>query len=141
MLDGWGAPTILNRESVQKMVTPVFLTDGSSPAGQIFAGLGIGVTTIGPDALWAHGGGAFGTSSFACRPRHGWSWAVIFNSAPREYLYTTAGAANFLSELQGVISADALESVSWPDVDLFPQYLPSGPAYHCSGQSGSFGMQ
>jgi hypothetical protein len=136
MLDGWGAPAVLSRESVEQMVTPVFPTTAWSPAGPIFQGLGIGVATIGPDALWAHGGGAFGTSSFVCRPRHGWSWAVIYNSAPREYLYTTAGAANFLGELQAVITADALESVSWPDVDLFPQYLASG-----SGQSCSFDMR
>jgi uncharacterized protein (TIGR03437 family) len=30
--------------------------------------------------------------------------------------------------LQRIISVDALESVSWPDIDLFPQYLPSGRA-------------
>src|SRR5215472_14244758 len=125
MLDGWGAPAILNRESVQKMVTPVLLTDGSSPAGQIFAGLGIGVTGTGPGDLWAHGGGLFGTSSFACRPRYGWAWAVIFNSAPRDFLYNSPNA-DLIGDLQRIISVDALESVSWPDGDLFPQYLPSG---------------
>src|SRR5262249_57395328 len=87
-LDGWGAPAILKRESVQQMVTPVLATPDSSGAGQIFQGLGIGVSSAAPDALWAHGGGAFGTSSFACRPRHGWTWAVIFNSAPHDYLHT-----------------------------------------------------
>jgi N-acyl-D-amino-acid deacylase len=126
MLDGWGAPALLSPEAVQQMVTPVFPTDASSPAGPVFQGLGIGVSSTGPDALWAHGGGAFGTASFACRPRHGWAWAVIFNGAPRDYLYTTAGAPNFLDVLQRVISVDALESVVWPDVDLFTQYLPSG---------------
>jgi len=125
MLDGWGAPAILNRESVQKMVTPVLLTDGSSPAGQIFEGLGIGVTGTGPGDLWAHGGGLFGTSSFACRPRNGWAWAVIFNSAPRDFLYNSPNA-DLIGDLQRIISVDALESVSWPDGDLFLQYLPSG---------------
>jgi uncharacterized protein (TIGR03437 family) len=122
MLDGWGAPAVLTRESVQKMVTPVFATDGSSPSGQIFAGLGIGVTAAG---LWAYGGGVFGTSAFACRPRNGWAWAVIFNSAPRDFLYSSPGA-DFNGDLQRIISVDALESVSWPAGDLFPQYLPSG---------------
>jgi N-acyl-D-amino-acid deacylase len=126
MLDGWGAPAVLTRESVQQMVTPELLTPDSNAAGQLFVGLGIGVSSAGPDAMWAHGGGTFGTSSFACRPRHGWTWAVIFNSAPRDYLYTTTGAPDFLGTLQSIISVDALESVSWPDVDLFPQYLPSG---------------
>jgi uncharacterized protein (TIGR03437 family) len=125
MLDGWGAPAVLNRESVQQMVTPVLLTGGSSPAGPIFAGLGIGVTSRGADGLWAHGGGLFGTSSFACRPRNGWAWAVIFNSAPRDFLYNSP-SADFNGDLQRVISVDALESVSWPASDLFPQYLPSG---------------
>lgn len=126
MLDGWGAPAILKRESVQQMVTPVLATPDWSGAGQIFQGLGIGVSSAAPDALWAHGGGAFGTSSFACRPRHGWAWAVIFNSAPHDYLYTTTGGPDFLDALQGIISVNALESVSWPEIDLFPQYLPSG---------------
>src|SRR5215467_13823099 len=126
MLDGWGAPAILKRESVQQMVTPVLATPDWSAVGQIFQGLGIGVSSAEPDGLWAHGGGAFGTSSFACRPRHGWAWAVIFNSAPHDYLYTTTGGPDFLDALQGIISVDALESVSWPDIDLFPQYLPSG---------------
>jgi len=125
MLDGWGAPAILSRESVQQMVTPVFQTDGSSSAGQVFMGLGIGVSGTGPDALWAHGGGAYGTSSFACRPRSGWAWAVIFNSAPRDFLYNTA-TADFIGDLQRIISVNALESVMWPAGDLFPQYLPSG---------------
>ena len=125
MLDGWGAPAVLSPGAVQQMVTPVFPTDSSSPAGPIFEGLGIGVTSTGPDALWAHGGGAFGTSAFACRPLHGWAWAVIFNSAPYDFLYDTVGH-DFNGDLQRIISVDALESVSWPDVDLFPQYLPSG---------------
>jgi uncharacterized protein (TIGR03437 family) len=125
MLDGWGAPALLSRESVQQMVTPVFLTDGSSPAGQIFAGLGIGVTSAGADGLWAHGGGLFGTSAFACRPQNGWAWAVIFNSAPRDFLYSSPNA-DFNGDLQRVISVDALESVSWPASDLFAQYLPYG---------------
>src|SRR5262249_37609807 len=122
---GGGAPAILNRESVQKMVTPVLLTDGSSPAGQIFEGLGIGVTGTGPGDLWAHGGGLFGTSSFACRPRNGWAWAVIFNSARRDFLYNNPNA-DLIGDLQRIISVDALESVSWPAGDLFPQCLPSG---------------
>jgi uncharacterized protein (TIGR03437 family) len=126
MLDGWGTPAVLSRDAVQQMVTPVLPTSASSPAGPIFQGLGIGVSSTGPDALWAHAGGTFGTSSFACRPRHGWAWAVIFNSAPRDYLYSTTGAPDLLAALQGIISVDRLESVSWPDVDLFPQYLPSG---------------
>ena len=119
MLDGWGAPAILTPDSIQKMVTPVFAT------AEIFAGLGIGVSSSGPDALWAHGGGAYGTSSFACRPRHGWAWAVIFNSAPRDFLYNSPDA-DFLGDLQRIISVDALESVSWSASDLFPQYFPSG---------------
>jgi N-acyl-D-amino-acid deacylase len=122
MLDGWGAPAILTRESVQQMVTPVFPAPSST--GQM-VGLGIGVSSVGPDALWAHGGGAFGTASFACRPRHGWAWAVIFNSAPRSFLYDTPGA-DFLGDLQRIISVDLLESVSWSEDDLFSQYLPSG---------------
>jgi len=122
MLDGWGAPAILTRDSIQKMVTPVFATAGSSSDGQIFAGLGIGVSAMG---LWAHGGGAYGTSSFACRPRHGWAWAVIFNSAPHDFLYNSPDA-DFIGDLQRIISVDALESVSWSASDLFPQYLPSG---------------
>jgi N-acyl-D-amino-acid deacylase len=125
MLDGWGAPAVLTNESVQQMVTPVFPTAASSSAGQIFEGLGIGVSSIGPDGLWAHGGGAFGTASFACRPRHGWAWAVIFNSAPRSFLYDTPDA-DFLGDLQRIISVDSLESVSWSEGDLFAQYLPSG---------------
>src|SRR5215813_5375156 len=116
MLDGWGAPAILTRESVQQMVTPVFPTAASSSAGQIFEGLGIGVSSMGPDGLWAHGGGAFGTASFACRPRHGWAWAVIFNSAPRSFLYDTPDA-DFLGDLQRIISVDSLESVSWSEGD------------------------
>ncbi|PWU10257.1 MAG: hypothetical protein C5B51_04590 [Terriglobia bacterium] len=51
---------------------------------------------------------------------------MIFNGAPRDYLYTTTGAPNFLDALQRIISFDAPESVAWPDVDLFTQYLPSG---------------
>src|SRR5262249_15892240 len=31
-----------------------------------------------------------------------------------------------LNSLQGILSVDALESVSWSDIDRFPQYLPSG---------------
>jgi uncharacterized protein (TIGR03437 family) len=125
MLDGWGAPALLTRESVQQMVTPVFPSFGSSPAGQIFVGLGIGVTSPGPDGLWAHGGGTFGTAAFACRPRHGWAWAAIFNSAPRDFLYSSPDA-DFDGDLQRIISVDALESVSWSEDNLFPQYLPSG---------------
>src|SRR5260370_14801344 len=80
MLDGWGAPAILTRDSIQKMVTPVFAT------AEIFAGLGIGVSSSGPDALWAHGGGAYGTSSFACRPRHACAWPVVLTTAPHHFL-------------------------------------------------------
>src|SRR5215471_17521695 len=66
MLDGWGAPSILSPDSIRQMVTPVLATSEWSDAGQIFIGLGIGVTSAGPDGMWAHAGGAFGTSSFAC---------------------------------------------------------------------------
>jgi uncharacterized protein (TIGR03437 family) len=50
---------------------------------------------------------------------------VIFNSAPRSFLYDTPDA-DFLGDLQRIISVDSLESVSWSEGDLFPQYLPSG---------------
>ena len=95
------------------------------PAGLLFTGLGIGVTSAGADGLWAHGGGLFGTSAFACRPQKGWAWAVIFNSAPLDFLNSSPNA-DFDGDLLRVISVDALESVSWPASDLFPQYLPSG---------------
>ena len=45
-------------------------------------GLGIGMSGIGPGAVWAHDGGAFGTRAFASRPAEGWAWAVTFNAAP-----------------------------------------------------------
>jgi uncharacterized protein (TIGR03437 family) len=125
MLDGWGAPVLVSRESVQQMVTPVFATNASSTAGQLFEGLGIFVTSRDANSLWENGGGLFGTASLACRPRNGWAWAVIFNSAPRDFLYNSPNA-DFDGDLQHVISVDALESVSWPAGDLFPQYLPSG---------------
>jgi N-acyl-D-amino-acid deacylase len=120
MLDGWGAPAVLTRESVQQMVTPVFPAPSST--GQM---VGLGIGSMGPDGLWAHGGGTFGTASFACRPRHGWAWAAIFNSAPRSFLYDTPGA-DFLGDLQHIMSVESLESVSWSEGDLFAQYLPSG---------------
>jgi len=126
MLDGWGAPSILSPDSIRQMVTPVLATSEWSDAGQIFMGLGIGVGSADSDALWAHGGGNFGTLSFACRMGHGWAWAAIFNSATRDSLYTPAGARDFIAGLQRIFARDALEAVSWPEGDLFPQYLPSG---------------
>lgn len=108
------------------MVTPVFAIPGVGiDAGKPFyVGLGIGMDSTGPDATWAHGGGTFGTSALACRMRNGWAWAVTFNSEPHEVLYTSDGGANFDSLLRQIFAADILESVSWPDVDLFPEYLP-----------------
>jgi uncharacterized protein (TIGR03437 family) len=128
MLDGWGAPAVLTPESVQQMITPVFTIPGvGADAGKpLSVGLGIGVESTGPDALWAHGGGTFGTLSFACRMGHGWAWAVIFNSATRDSLYSSNGAPEFDSVLKQIFTKDAFESVAWPEGDLFPQYLPSG---------------
>jgi uncharacterized protein (TIGR03437 family) len=125
MLDGWGAPALLTRESIQQIVTPVFPTDASSSSEQLFEGLGIFVSSSGADAIWENGGGLFGTAAFACRPRNGWAWAVIFNSAPLSFLDNSPDA-DFLGDLQHIISVDALKSVSWPADDLFSQYLPSG---------------
>jgi N-acyl-D-amino-acid deacylase len=125
MLDGWGAPALLTRESIQQIVTPVFPTDASSSSEQLFDGLGIFVSSSGADAIWEHGGGVFGTAAFACRPRNGWAWAVIFNSAPLSFLDSSPDA-DFLGDLQDISSVDSLKSVSWLAGDLFPQYLPSG---------------
>jgi uncharacterized protein (TIGR03437 family) len=124
MLDGLGEPAVLTPESIQTMVTPVFtVLEAGEP---FYVGLGLGMNSTGPDATWAHGGGTFGTVAFAARLGHGWAFAATFNSAPYDTLYSTAGAPAFDAALQKIFSVDAMKSVSWPEGDLFPQYLPSG---------------
>ena len=53
------------------------------------------------------------------------SFRVGTQVAPHDFLYNTP-SADFIGDLQRFISVDALQAVSWPDGDLFPQYLPSG---------------
>jgi uncharacterized protein (TIGR03437 family) len=134
MLDGWGSPAILTPQSIQQMVTPVFTITVGSGSQTFYVGLGIGMDSTAPDAQWTHGGGTFGTFAFACRLGHGWAWATTFNSAPQDTLYTTTGAPDLDTLLNRIFTRDALESVSWPTSDLFPQYLPSGrPAMSAGG--------
>jgi uncharacterized protein (TIGR03437 family) len=130
MLDGKRPPAVLSPASVQRMVTPVFrvptLGIDAANGKPVFYGLGIAVDGSGPDAEWWHNGGTWGTHAFVARLRNGWTWAAIFNSAPRDLLYTTQGGPDFDAVLQSIFGVDALEAVSWPDIDLFPPYLPSG---------------
>jgi hypothetical protein len=57
---------------------------------------------------------------------HGWAWAPILNGATRDSLYSTTGAPDFDAGWSRIFTRDALQSVSWLDGDLFPQYLPAG---------------
>jgi N-acyl-D-amino-acid deacylase len=132
MLDG-KPPAILSPDSIRQMVTPAvaIATVGTDAANgkSVYYGLGIAVDSAGPDAEWWHDGGTWGTRAFVARLRDGWSWSVIFNSAPWETMYTISGGPNFDAELQSVFSVTALESVDWPRIDLFPHYLaPARPA-------------
>ncbi len=124
MLDGQRLPAVLSPASIQQMVTPAFGDLGTSPAGNPASyGLGIGVELTGADAEWWNGGGTWGTQAVVARLRGGWVWSATFNSAPRDTIYTSSVAPNFVAKLQSIFAVDALESVSWTDVDLFPRHL------------------
>ncbi|HLJ17139.1 MAG TPA: serine hydrolase domain-containing protein [Bryobacteraceae bacterium] len=124
MLDGQRPPAVLSPASIQQMVTPTLGVLGISPAGNPASyGLGLGIELTGADAEWWGDGGTWGTQAVVARLRNGWVWSAVFNSAPKDTLYTSSGAPNFVASLQSVFSVEALESVSWPDVDLFPRYL------------------
>ena len=123
MLDGQRLPPVLSPASIQQIVTPAFGALGTSPAGNPASyGLGLGVELTGADAEWWHDGGTWGTQAVAARLRDGWVWSATFNSAPKDTIYTSSGAPNFVATLQSIFTVDALESVSWPDVDLFARY-------------------
>jgi len=123
MLDGQRLPPVLSPASIQQIVTPAFGALGTSPAGNPASyGLGLGVELTGADAEWWHDGGTWGTQAVAARLRDGWVWSASFNSAPKDTIYTSSGAPNFVATLQSIFTVDALESVSWPDVDLFARY-------------------
>jgi CubicO group peptidase (beta-lactamase class C family) len=124
MLDGQRPPTVLGPASIQQMITPTLGVLGTSPAGNPASyGFGLGVELTGADAEWWADGGTWGTQAIVARLHGGWVWSAVFNSAPRDTLYTSSGAPNFVASLQSVFPVDALESVSWPDIDLFPRDL------------------
>ena len=125
MLDGQRPPAVVSSASVEQMVTPAFTLNFDPEGNPVSYGLGIGMISSGPDAMWWHNGGTWGTRAIAARMRNGWAWAVIFNSTPWESLYTATGGGQLDIALQSLFSVDALESVSWPKIDLFPHYLSS----------------
>src|SRR5579872_1435695 len=124
MLDAQRPPAVLTPSSIQQIVTPAFGALGVSPQGNPASyGLGLGVELTGADGEWWTDGGTWGTQAVAARLPGGWVWSVTFNSAPQVTIYSASGAPDFVAALQNILSVDAMESVSLPDVDLFPRYL------------------
>lgn len=115
MLDGSRQPAVLSASSIQEMaLRPVF-----GPAGPEYYGLGIAVVATGNGQAWWHNGGLPGTRAFAIRTPAGYTWAALFNSRPRD-------DSSFDGYLSAIFVPEALDSVKWPDVDLFPRVHPSG---------------
>jgi CubicO group peptidase (beta-lactamase class C family) len=118
-IDGWPTrPDILKPDSIRTITArpaPPLKQDTAT-----YYGFGWQIRPIGDNANWWHSGLLSGSQAFMVRTYHGYSWVVLFNSAPNE--------AEFMAEVdQGLWKA--LNAVTqWPEWDLFDFYQKQNAA-------------
>jgi len=119
MLDSKRPPLLLRPETVRLMLAhPPYNNSGPGEPG--WYGFGIASYPAGSDAVWWHNGGGPGFHAFAVRMPNGYACAAVFNSAPM----TDYDPGDL--RLHAICSQAALESATWPKIDLFPEFHPSG---------------
>ena len=112
-IDGSRPPSVLEPATVQAMVSrpaPPLWEDTS-----YFYGMGWLVRPAGDDANWWHSGSQPGTSSLLVRTHHGFAWAALFNSRPKEQ-------GDFGLAVDRLMWNGIREVSQWPSDDLFPQF-------------------
>ena len=81
-------------------------------------GLGIMGMAFPDWEVWTHTGGSRGSRSTFLRVSNGCSWALLLNGEG------SVGGDTFRGALAQALTAVCMSRRRWPDVDLFPQYLP-----------------
>ena len=112
-VDGSRPPSVLKSTTVQGMVSRPAppLWEGSA----YYYGMGWLVRPVSDDANWWHNGSLPGTSSLLVRTHHGFAYAVLFNSRPRE-------SASFRRDVDKLTWEGVREVSRWPSHDLFSKY-------------------
>lgn len=111
-LDGSRPPTPLEPETVDLMLSrhDPPLTDTVD-----YYGLGWGVRLVNSGSNWSHLGSQPGNSALLVRSYRGLTWAVLFNSRPRDF-------GTMIGELDRLMWTGVEEVPTWPSHDLFPNF-------------------
>jgi CubicO group peptidase (beta-lactamase class C family) len=111
-LDGSRKPSLLKPETVRLIESrPPSPLPADSPT---YYGLGWSVRPVGNGANWWHNGSLPGTMSLLVRTHHGFAWAAVFNTRPRD-------DGEFQGELDGAIWKAVGRVRQWPEGDQFPR--------------------
>ena len=112
-LDRSRPPSVLKLDTLNEMVSRPAppLWENSS----YYYGMGWLVRPVTFDANWWHGGSQPGTSSLLVRTHHGFAWAALFNSRPKE-------RSQFRQEVDRLMWRGIRVVSHWPSHDLFSEY-------------------
>src|SRR5262249_48904930 len=122
-------PSILRPETVNLMVSrPTIPLWAGSP---YYYAAGWLVRPTGGDANWWHDGSLPGTTTFMVRAYNGLAWVALFNSRPSD-------AGTFTGELDSSLWGAVNGVTSWPQADLFPQFVSCAQQNFPSIYSASF---
>ena len=112
-IDGSRPPSVLKPTTVTEMVSrpaPPLWEDSA-----YYYAMGWLIRPVTDDANWWHNGSQPGTSSLLVRTHHGFAWAALFNSRPKE-------SEGFNREIALLMWRGVREVSRWPVDDLFPEY-------------------
>ena len=112
-LDGNKPPSVLEAETIELMLSR---PDPPLRDTSYHYGMGWSVRPVRNDANWWHGGSLPGTRSLLVHTYHGFTWAALFNSRPKEGVEFGGGEVDRLM-WEGVGAVD-----DWPSHDLFPEF-------------------
>ena len=102
----------MKRETVHLMVAR---PDHVSEERKTLYGMGLFVRPVRGDQNWWHNGSVPGTTSLVVRTHHGFAWAALFNSRPKD-------GREFDGELDRLMWSGISGVKAWPSQDLFPDF-------------------